>query len=162
MQRLPPNFQEDENSDDLPRLVARDRHRDAVSQKDAPQVRITLSGERHRGEPLTWVVERNYARGMEANDRETAAVTEYQALSTALGHGDLEAPLPVFAFYGAGRLPSTQAETAVIPRAGARTRADGLRHALDQVSRFNKGPSGSPKSGGCLRYRLDPMKKAQR
>lgn len=140
VQRLPPNFQEDENSDDLPRLVARDRHRDAVSQKDAPQVRITLSGERHRGEPLTWVVERNYARGMEANDRETAAVTEYfEALSTALGHGDLEAPLPVFAFYGAGRLPSTQAETAVIPRAGARTRADGLRHALDQVSRFEQG-----------------------
>lgn len=140
VQRLPPNFQEDENSDDLPRLVARDRHRDAVSQKDAPQVRITLSGERHRGEPLTWVVERNYARGMEANDRETAAVTEYfEALSTALGHGDLETPLPVFAFYGAGRLPSTQAETAVIPRAGARTRADGLRHALDQVSRFEQG-----------------------
>lgn len=138
--KLPPNFHERENESDLPSILNRDRHRDAASQKDAPQVRITLSGGRHRDEPLTWVVERNYARGTEANDRETAAVAEYfEALSARLGHGDLEAPLPVFAFYGAGRLPSTKAETAVLPRDEARTRADGLRFALDQVTRFEQG-----------------------
>lgn len=138
--KLPPNFREDENSGELPQLAGRDRRKDAATSKQAPQVRITLSGGRHREEPVTWVVERNYARGAEANDRETAAVAEYfEALAARLGHGDLDAPLPVFAFYGAGRLPSTKAETAVIPRGEARTRADGLRHALDQATRFEQG-----------------------
>jgi predicted ATP-binding protein involved in virulence len=122
---------------DLPRLVEEDRHRSQEWPKGAPQVRITVSGQRHEEEPLTWLVERNYGRGAEAQDRETAVLTPYfDALNARLGQGDAAAPLPVFAFYGVQRIPNAKAEQPETPKLGQRIRADGLRDALKGSSGF--------------------------
>lgn len=122
---------------DLPRLVDEDRHRNQDWPKGAPQVRITVSGQRHGEEPLTWLVERNYGRGAEAQDRETAVLKPYfDALNARLGQGDAAAPLPVFAFYGVQRIPNAKAEQPETPKLGGRIRADGLRDALKGSSGF--------------------------
>lgn len=127
--KLPPDI--GEKFGELPRLIDEDRHRNQDWPRGAPQVRITLSGQRHEEDPLTWQVEQNYGRGAEAQDRETAVLAPYfEALNERLGQGDASAPLPVFVFYGVQRIPSIKAEQPETPKLGQRARADGLHDAL--------------------------------
>lgn len=136
--KLPPDV--GEKIGELPKIQDRDRHIDAESQKIATQVRITLAGQKQEDEPLVWQVERNYGRGAEAQDRETAVLEPYfEALNQRLGSGDPWVPLPVFAFYGAQRVPSAKAEETTIPTSERRTRADGLADALQGAASFEQG-----------------------
>jgi predicted ATP-binding protein involved in virulence len=136
--KLPPNISE--KIGELPAIHDRDRRISTESQEPAPYVRITLSGQRHQDEPLVWQVERDYARGAEAQDRETASLAPYfEALNERLGSGDPHAPLPVFAFYGPLRVPSSKAEEPATPSDERRTRADGLADALKGVASFEPG-----------------------
>lgn len=135
--RLPSEIQEKDPK--LPSLQEKARHRKAGSREPARQIRIVLSGQPYRGEALSWQVERNYARGAESQDGESAGLSPYlDTLNEGLRTKGARTLLPVFAYYGVERALSERAKEPETPSGRERTRADGLIGALWGAADFEQ------------------------
>ncbi len=135
--RLPQELQE--KSGELPAPKSTDRHLKTGSKEPARQLRIAVTGQLHRGSPLSWQVERNYARGAESQDRESPVLRPYlDSLNERLRIGDPRVLLPVFAYYGVERALGEKAKQGDTPSDRDRSRLDGLVGALRGSERFEQ------------------------
>jgi predicted ATP-binding protein involved in virulence len=135
--RLPQELQE--KSGELPALQSTDRHLKTGSKEPAKQLRIAVTGQLHRGAPLSWQVERSYARGAESQDRESPVLRPYlDALNERLRIGDPRVLLPVFAYYSVERALGEKAKQGETPSDRDRSRLDGLAGALRGSERFEQ------------------------
>lgn len=128
-----------ERGGDLPVPLSADRHLKPGTKEAARQLRIAVTGQTHRGTPLSWQVERNYARGAESQDRESSVLQPYlDSLNERLRVGDPRVLLPVFAYYGVERALGEKAKQGETPSERQRTRLDGLAGALRGSDRFEQ------------------------
>lgn len=136
-QSLPQDIEEKDPQ--LPTPQDRDAHRKDNSGEPARQMRIVLTGQPYHGDSLTWQVERNYARGTESQDRESAGLAPYlKTLNEGLRTKRPHILLPVFAYYGVERALGERAKQSETPAARERTRTDGLVGALRSATDFEE------------------------
>lgn len=124
-----------EKNGEWPDVKERDPHR--IAGLPARQLGIAVSGQQFRGTPLSWQVERSYARGAESQDRESPNFQPYlDLLNERLRIGDPRVLLPVFAYYGVERVISEEATLPATNSGEKRTRLDGLAGALASKKDF--------------------------
>ena len=128
-----------EKNGEWPELQPTDRHRPNRTKELAKQLRIAVTGQQFGGTPLSWQVERYYARGAESQDRESPALQPYlDSLNERLRIGDPRVLLPVFAYYGVERALGEKAKQGDTPSDRDRSRLDGLVGALRGSERFEQ------------------------
>ncbi len=128
-----------EKNGDWPAPQPTDRHLKTGSKNPETRLRISVTGQSHRGAPLSWQVERNYARGAESQDRESPELEPYlHSLNERLTVGDPRVLLPVFTYYGVERALGEKAKQGDTPSDRNRSRLDGLAGALRGSERFEQ------------------------